>query len=38
LATLKGASSQDLLTDETVEMNASPLLLEPFQQMWLLAD
>ncbi|MEC8747059.1 MAG: alpha-glucosidase C-terminal domain-containing protein, partial [Pseudomonadota bacterium] len=38
LATLKGASSRDLLTDETVEMNASPLLLEPFQEMWLLAD
>ena len=38
LATLKGASSRDLLTDETVEMNASPLLLEPFQQMWLLTD
>lgn len=38
LATLKGASSQDLLTGETIEMNDSPLLLKPFQQMWLLAN
>ncbi|CAA0343397.1 alpha-amylase family glycosyl hydrolase [Alteromonas sp.] len=35
LATLKQSASKDLLTDETVEMESSPLVLAPYQQMWL---
>ncbi len=35
LATLKQSASKDLLTDETVEMESSPLELAPYQQMWL---
>ncbi|WP_334019760.1 amylosucrase [Alteromonas sp. S015] len=38
LATLKCALSQDLLTGETVETNATLLSLEPLQQMWLIAN
>ena len=36
LATLKESASKELLTGETVEINASALVLAPFQQMWLL--
>ena len=35
LATLKQSASKDLLTDETVDMESSPLELAPYQQMWL---
>ena len=35
LATLKQSASKYLLTDETVEMQSSPLDLAPYQQMWL---
>ena len=35
LATLKQSASKDLLTDETVVMESSPLELAPYQQMWL---
>ena len=38
LATLNCTSTTDLLSGETVSMEAAPLLLAPYQQLWLLAN
>lgn len=38
LATVNCTSTTDLLSGETVTMEAAPLLLAPYQQLWLLAN